>query len=160
MLQKKSVIATVREQKHMHGWGSALYQRTVNPRATSLPIFSIVSSSAGGYYMYVEASFPRRSGDIAILSSPVFQAPTDVGCQMTFYYHMQGSGQGTLDVLVILDASRNYSAFNQSGNQGASWKAGQVLIPVATFNKDYQVGDTRITDLLICTNSGQLEECA
>ena len=92
--------------------------------------------------MYVEASFPRQAGDKAVLMTPPFSAPTQVGCVMTFWYHMQGAGQGKLDVLVVLDTIRNYSAFDTSGDQGPSWKLGQIRIPVGTHNKDFQVNQS------------------
>ena len=72
-----------------------------------------------GYYMYIEASSPRRQGDYAVLSSPAvpFRGLTCV----TFYYHMRGATIGTLTVTV-----NGRLLFSRSGNQGNAWLKAQV----------------------------------
>ena len=48
--------------------------------------------------MYIEASRPHRNGDKARLLSPRYTDRQDMCVQ--FYYHMYGSGIGTLNVYV------------------------------------------------------------
>ena len=48
--------------------------------------------------MYIEASLPHRNGDKARLLSPRYTDRQDMCVQ--FYYHMYGSGIGTLNVYV------------------------------------------------------------
>ncbi|XP_068745607.1 MAM and LDL-receptor class A domain-containing protein 1-like isoform X1 [Montipora capricornis] len=71
-------------------------------------------SSGNGYYMYIEASSPRRQGDYAVLSSPALLS-TGNTC-ITFYYHMYGSAMGKLTVNV-----NGRVLFRKSGNQGDRW---------------------------------------
>lgn len=46
--------------------------------------------------MYIETSAPRKPGDKARLKSPLYQDSGDI-C-INFWYHMYGSGIGTLNV--------------------------------------------------------------
>ncbi|XP_074632042.1 MAM and LDL-receptor class A domain-containing protein 1-like isoform X2 [Acropora palmata] len=68
-------------------------------------------SSELGYYMYIEASSPRREGDNAklVLSLP---GNGELGC-LSFYYHMYGENMGTLNVFI-----GNMKVFTQSGDHG------------------------------------------
>lgn len=69
--------------------------------------------TGGGYYVYIETSSPRRLGDKAIISRWV--SLTGKSC-LSFFYHMRGSGMGTLRVK-LCDAV----IFEKSGNQGSIW---------------------------------------
>ena len=64
--------------------------------------------------MYIEASYPRKPGEIAKL---VVTVPNN-GNQscLSFYYHMYGASAGTLNVY-----SGNVKVFTATGNQGDSW---------------------------------------
>ena len=64
--------------------------------------------------MYIEASYPRKPGEIAKL---VVTVPNN-GKQscLSFYYHMYGASAGTLNVY-----SGNIKVFTATGNQGDSW---------------------------------------
>ena len=67
-----------------------------------------------GYYMYIEASSPRKQGDNAklVLSLP---GNGKLGC-LSFYYHMYGDNMGTLNVF-----SGNMIVFTVSGDHGNIW---------------------------------------
>ena len=52
-----------------------------------------------GYYMYIEASLPRISGDKAILKSPAMSAEGQ--CTLNFWYTMYGNTIGDLNVHLI-----------------------------------------------------------
>ena len=64
--------------------------------------------------MHIEASYPRKPGEIAKLE---FTVPKN-GNQscLSFYYHMYGASAGTLNVY-----SGNIKVFTATGNQGDNW---------------------------------------
>ena len=64
--------------------------------------------------MYIEASYPRKPGEIAKL---VVTVPNN-GNQscLSFYYHMFGASAGTLNVY-----SGNLKVFTATGNKGDNW---------------------------------------
>ena len=52
-----------------------------------------------GYYLYAEASWPRREGDIARIKSVTLNPTLSYSrCYLRFYYHMVGQHVGTLRV--------------------------------------------------------------
>lgn len=53
-----------------------------------------------GTFMFIEASAPRRVGDKAIFRSENFERTTGTGRCLRFWYHMAGSGMGTLNVYI------------------------------------------------------------
>ena len=67
-----------------------------------------------GKYFYIEAS-NQATGDNAKLTFTVPRNKSS-GC-LKFFYHMYGSGMGTLNVF-----SGNNKIFTKSGNQGNYWK--------------------------------------
>ena len=77
------------------------------------------AAADGRYYMYIEASSPRRMGDHAILKSPplVLTKPT----KMRFKYHMYGSSMGSLSVKV-----NGKAVWTAAGNKGNRWNDGMV----------------------------------
>lgn len=81
----------------------------------------------GSYYMYIEASSPRKSGEKAKLSSPplVYSGPL----QLKFMYHMYGSAIGRLKV--DIDGS---TKFLKQGNQGNKWHTAIIDMPQSGQN--------------------------
>lgn len=82
--------------------------------------------------MYFEASYPLRPGYLGELTSPLLR-PTLRRCRLRFWYHMWGSGMGTLRV--SLQASARGSpgeqlgtVFTVNGNQGNQWKQATVAL--------------------------------
>lgn len=53
-------------------------------------------NSAEGHYLYTEASYPRRQGDVAAVQTTWMSSPGP--CSLTFWYHMEGEDIGTLEV--------------------------------------------------------------
>ncbi|KAL8608892.1 hypothetical protein ACOMHN_065230 [Nucella lapillus] len=116
-----------------------------------------------GKYVYMEASSPRRSGDVAWLVSQTFR-PSQSRC-MKFWYHMNGANIGALHVLVQVGSS-NYTVWSQRGDKGDKWIFAQA--PVVA-NLDYHVvfvgirgngpmGDIALDDIAFtntrCTEQG------
>ena len=67
-----------------------------------------------GKYFYIEASY-QADGDNAKLT---FAVPRNKSLRcLKFFYHMYGSGMGTLNVF-----SGNNTIFTKSGDQGNYWK--------------------------------------
>ena len=64
--------------------------------------------------MFIEASSPRRPGEIAKLVVTVPNNGNE-SC-LSFYYHMYGTSAGTLNVY-----SGNTKVFSASGNKGDYW---------------------------------------
>ena len=77
-----------------------------------------------GYYMYIEASIPRRWGDYAILISPTQRFSGNM-C-LKFSYHMYGATIGRLDVTI-----NSRRVFSKSGNQGNKWFNASIAICVS-----------------------------
>nr|XP_026692074.1 uncharacterized protein LOC104266090 isoform X2 [Ciona intestinalis] len=109
-----------------------------------------------GYYMFIEASRPRRTGHVARLISPLMEA-TDGKC-LEFFYHMFGVGTGDLNVLFEpLDGSASTKIWEESGNHGNQWKRGRATIRgdspfrvifEAVRGSDYHA-DTALDDVII-----------
>ena len=87
-----------------------------------------------GQYVYIEASFPRRQGDFAKISFKGAHSRTSC---ITFYYHMYGSGIGTLNIY-----NCGKRLWSMSGNQGNAWKKAQVTV---TGMYDVSVTETRLS---------------
>ncbi|XP_044181061.1 MAM and LDL-receptor class A domain-containing protein 1-like isoform X3 [Acropora millepora] len=109
-------------------------------------------TSESGYYMYIEASPPRREGDNAklVLSLP---GNGKMGC-LSFYYHMYGENMGTLNVFI-----GNKKVFSESGDHGNTWiKAdrtivlGNNVIFEGIRGSGFQ-GDLAIDDVLVTNGS-------
>ena len=64
--------------------------------------------------MYIEASYPRKPGEVAKLVVTVPNNGNE-SC-LSFYYHMYGTSAGTLNVY-----SGNTKVFSPSGNKGDYW---------------------------------------
>lgn len=75
-----------------------------------------------GYYMYIEASSPRKSGDNAILRSPPMKFPVNRCLQ--FHYHMSGTAIGRLKVTL-----NGKTVFYASGDKGNVWYPASVNVP-------------------------------
>merc|ERR1719401_2926531 len=77
------------------------------------------SAKQGSYYLFIETSWPRRSGDTAILSATNIALKQNAYLQ--FAYHMYGSSMGSLKVMVDGAPVQEYS-----GNKGNQWHKASV----------------------------------
>ena len=85
--------------------------------------------------MYFEASSPARKGDSACFKSQKLPA---TACQrLTFWYHMYGSGMGTLNVWLESDDGANRQRlWSKTGQQGNRWQ--QASVDISTVS-EYEV---------------------
>jgi hypothetical protein len=99
-----------------------------------------------GHYAFIESSRPRVKGDKAWLQSPKIN-PTTRKC-LHFWYHMLGSGIGSLNV-VVRTATTNKTVWSLSGAQQTNtqqnmWFSAQVN--VAMPNTPFYVSHCEIVN--------------
>lgn len=103
--------------------------------------------------MYIETSL-ASPGDKAILHSYRYVA-SNPNCRMKLWYHMYGSGVGSLEVKLKLSDGRYNTLTQLYGDQGNQWK--QMIVPIyaqrdfeimiqATAGTNWQ-GDVAIDDI-------------
>ena len=63
------------------------------------PSFDHTYNDAFGYYAFIEASFPRKPNDRAVLESTVLLPTSSIGSCFSFWYHMYGE-IGALNVYI------------------------------------------------------------
>jgi len=94
------------------------------------------SAQEGTFYVFTEASRNGTGypGKIAILNSPCIDLTRLSGASLEFYYHMNGSDMGALEVLVSTNGGASYSSiWSKSGTQGNEWNKENIdLSPYAT----------------------------
>ena len=118
-----------------------------------------------GHYLFIEASRPQMPGDRAILQSQTFPA-TASRC-LTFWYHMLGTGIGTLSVsMVMLPSNKSVTLWSLSGNQQDQWRFARV--PINSQRQQYllqlqgtvgssYLGDLAVDDLVFTTSTCSCE---
>jgi len=75
-----------------------------------------------GYYLYIEASAPRRQGDLARITTPNFQNIPAANGQfcLSFWYHMYGDNIGSLNVF-LNDNGNKLQLWGRSGKGPNFW---------------------------------------
>ncbi|RWS28649.1 MAM and LDL-receptor class A domain-containing protein 1-like protein, partial [Leptotrombidium deliense] len=90
-----------------------------------------------GGYIYIDASYPRRPGDKALLISPQFESTEETGplC-FTFATHMYGNGIGVLRVKYrsteSSEENKDKVLWEMTGEAGNYWYLAQLPIASAT----------------------------
>ncbi|XP_057314649.1 MAM and LDL-receptor class A domain-containing protein 1-like [Hydractinia symbiolongicarpus] len=79
-------------------------------------------TTRSGYFASIEASRPRKRGELAQLSSKYINA--EKGC-LEFWYHMKGPSIGLLRVYVISSFGERV-AFKREAHQGGSWLQAKI----------------------------------
>ncbi|XP_046357247.1 MAM and LDL-receptor class A domain-containing protein 1-like isoform X1 [Haliotis rufescens] len=88
-------------------------------------------TTGNGYYVYMRGADSSHPGEYTRLTTPFIEAY--IPSNMTFWYHMNGAGIGTLKVLRLgLDHSTT-ELFSASGRQGPEWHQAHVNILPGTF---------------------------
>ena len=84
--------------------------------------------AARGWYVYIEASFPRKPNDTARIHSPnITSNPSQARC-LSFWYHMYGSHIGQLNVYTKVGSQFNGPVWSKSGTHGNKWWNGLVQV--------------------------------
>ncbi|MEP4094379.1 T9SS type A sorting domain-containing protein [Reichenbachiella sp.] len=79
------------------------------------------SAQNGQTFMHAEASFTYTSSDDLSLLSPCYDLSGKTTAEVEFYYHMYGSGTGTLRLEVSTNNGSSWSSlFSKSGQQHSS----------------------------------------
>ncbi|XP_065061724.1 MAM and LDL-receptor class A domain-containing protein 1-like isoform X2 [Rhopilema esculentum] len=94
------------------------------------------TTAKNGYFVFTEASYPRKPNHNAVLSTPVMESDGKPRC-LDFYYHMYGSGVGSMVVSVGYDGISSDN-LKITGNQGNWWNHGATTIDVPS-GKKFQV---------------------
>lgn len=114
-------------------------------KSGSTPSSSTGPSKAadGQYYMYIETSSPRATGDKAILESAPL-ANVAAGTMMKFKYNMHGADVGKLQVLVKPKGGAASEVASESGDKGDVWTEKTIdLGPFAGMEPQVQLVGTR-----------------
>ncbi|XP_048581562.1 tryptase isoform X2 [Nematostella vectensis] len=105
-----------------------------------------------GYYMYTEAS-DRRRGDTSRMELVSLDFSGDK-C-LFFYYHMVGSGVGSLNVYI-----GGSKVFSKNGPQGLTWRKAQIWAQqkgTATLTFEGVIGKSFLSDIAVDDIS--VEDC-
>ncbi len=129
------------------------------PSSNTGPSVDHTTGSASGFYMYIETSSPRATGDTAILEGPCLDLTLSSTVDLSFWYHMYGANIGTLDVEVSNDCSAWTNVWTLSGDQGNTWFNANVSLDAfagsvvkvrfvgtrgASWNSDIAIDDVSI----------------
>jgi len=98
------------------------------------------AAQTGSNYIFMEASYPRVQGDVAILSFDCqMDTSSNIYPKLRFYYHMYGKDMGSLYVDVFESDNLNYGIppwsieFSRTGQQHSAttsaWSLGVVDLP-------------------------------
>ncbi|CAH1777885.1 unnamed protein product [Owenia fusiformis] len=106
-----------------------------------------------GSYMYIEASTPRKNGDIARMQSPQLRI-TDDAC-LTLFYHMYGKHMGSLSVIIQREQEQEV-VWMSSGDKGDKWLRADIPLRTGSYYMiiegtvgDGYSGDAAIDDVTI-----------
>lgn len=95
------------------------------PTALTGPIGDHTVNATSGNYMYLEATGASNSPNkSAILQSPCYNISGLSSPYLTFWYHLDGTQQGTLYVDINANGTITTNHWSISGNQGLLWKQG------------------------------------
>ena len=86
-----------------------------------------------GYYLFTEASNPRKPNHNAIMQTPSMESDGKARC-IDFYYHMFGIGKDTLQLRVEYDGVKK-TIFSKSGDFVNTWHRGQATLDVPSGKK-------------------------
>lgn len=95
---------------------------------TILMIKENTCTISAGFFMFIEASNPRKLNDTAVLQSKIF-LPSGERC-LQFYYHMYGEDMGAMHVLYSSDAG-DKKIWEKQKDQGNQWHLAHVQLSSA-----------------------------
>jgi hypothetical protein len=95
-------------------------------------------TSGSGSYVFMNAAL-NYSASSAVLRSPLFNLGAGGTCDISFWYHMQGTNVGSLS-LDVINGSGVHTVWSSSGNQGNGWRQATISYGTAVGNP----GDFRL----------------
>ncbi|XP_052247429.1 MAM and LDL-receptor class A domain-containing protein 1-like [Dreissena polymorpha] len=101
------------------------------------PDFDHTTRNSSGSYIFTESSAPRNLFDTAWIKSPTIEVTSDPVHCFRFWYHMYGSSIGRLNVYQVTNGGLpGKVVWSLTGDQGNSWKEGQVPL---NSNQSYSI---------------------
>ncbi|XP_058864661.1 uncharacterized protein LOC117966451 [Acipenser ruthenus] len=135
-------------------------ERPTEFETQTLPDGHVSCRNFAGQYLYLEAVFPRESGETAVLISPVFEGPK---C-LSFWYSLIGDGVGALHLYVAYVSSPDswHKLWSASGAMPRKWYFEEIdlfvkpeekfqILLEGTISNNY-CGDAAIDDLSVSEN--------
>ena len=92
------------------------------------PSFDHTTGDSSGVFLFIEASYPSRVGQRAMLESQLFQATPSYGLCLNFWYHMYGRQMGSLNVYAYSISNETTLLWALDGDKGNEWRNGRVNI--------------------------------
>ncbi|KAL1271156.1 hypothetical protein QQF64_030172 [Cirrhinus molitorella] len=105
------------------GQGESIHQGEENHR----PANDHTLGSSEGWYIFADSSNGGYGHTTDLLTAPI--KITGPQCTLVFWYHMSGFTVGTLQVF-IKSHTVTHEVWSQTGNQGNSWRRGEVFIGI------------------------------
>lgn len=98
-------------------------------------VFNFICVFVSGSYIFIEASAPRKAGDIATMRAGPFQGGKNV-C-FIFHYHMFGRHIGRLNIYqVSLNNTSEQLLWTKNGSIGPTWNKAKLYVE---STNDYNV---------------------
>nr|XP_014344168.1 PREDICTED: MAM and LDL-receptor class A domain-containing protein 1-like [Latimeria chalumnae] len=123
------------------GWtdashGAFKWQRHngTTPDANTGPSIDHTTMTNLGHYVYIDSSLGSE-GSTAVFRTPSLRQASST-CQLVFWYHMYGSGIGTLQVSHVIGSRETY-LWRLSRDQGNMWHS--AIVPLARIVNDFYV---------------------
>ena len=151
---------------HQEGWESGLNGWTHDPNNDFDWITNTGPTPSGNtgpsssyeesYYIYTEASGSNHPAQSAGLISPCINVSAYNNPVFHFWYHMYGTGQGSLAIDISVDngVSWTWNYWSMYGNQGNQWF--EAAVDISVFNSSelkirirVVTGDTHRSDVAI-----------
>ncbi|CAD5114071.1 DgyrCDS3219 [Dimorphilus gyrociliatus] len=131
---------------------STAYKWLITRGPTRSPATGPSRAHGGIKYIYTEASSPAKQGDITKIITKVFEP--EGGACLSFYYHMLGTGIGSLKVVFEDTTGNTLKQWSVNGSQGNYWNkismdAGsgeQRIVFIATRGSSWS-GDIALDDI-------------
>lgn len=95
--------------------------------------YTISLSIIPGHYYYMEASSPRKPGDVARMFTLPIKARQGGKCTVRFYYHMFGKHVDSLNVYTLkINTGVQTLHFKANGDYGDMWRLAKLNLSAET----------------------------
>lgn len=111
-------------------------QHNGTPSTGTGPTRDHTQGNTNGFYVYIETSAPRSTGQKAYLQSPTFPPNNKSPQCFKFWYNMNGRRMGTLNVYLATNMTASSVSktklWTLTGSQGTAWKSAQFTVQSST----------------------------